>query len=139
MCLHTGVAVGDEDLGAHYRAAYLCVCPYPSLRFAQAVLTGVLLLLIHSCDLCGAYWDDPGDYEPAGWAQVRSFFFLWGKGHADSDGRSVITELTVGFMIPGKPIAMMMCVPLRFFFSLLCFVPFCFVLSARCGASGAWC
>lgn len=66
-------------------------------------------------------------------------FFSWGGMGTLTERRSVITELTVGFMIPGKPIAMMMCVPLRFFFSLLCFVPFCFVLSARCGASGAWC
>lgn len=85
---------------------------FPVWAFLLALVIGgcfwtvkKLVLMWHSLLLCYTYWNDPGYYQPTGWSQVslfRPFAVL------ALTSRSVVTELIIGYALPGRPIAMMM-------------------------------
>lgn len=53
------------------------------------------------------YWNDPSYHQSTSWLKVR-FWYCHIGDMTNIDKPSVITELIIGYALPGRPIAMMM-------------------------------
>ena len=117
MRMHTSMANGDESVGSFNRTAHLTGVHHTH----WSVLLSRSVLEYGKLNVTSDGRHDPSGHEPPSRAQVslshRSLTYArpitrkWGTVDIFvllSCSHSVITELIVGYMLPGRPVAMMM-------------------------------